>query len=134
MTAYGTIANAVDMRSGAIVSKPLKRAEVGTVRKAFERRALLVENRARGRRRVALARGQQPGLSFHGRGGRAGGRRRPSCSWASGTCAALPVHERSPRASGPFAATNCAALPESILESELFGHEKAHRAVKARAA
>src|SRR4249919_667391 len=34
------------------------------------------------------------------------------------------VHARSNRARGPFISVNCAAIPESLLESELFGHEK----------
>jgi Nif-specific regulatory protein len=37
---------------------------------------------------------------------------------------AKAIHESSPRASGPFIKVNCAALPETVLESELFGHEK----------
>ncbi len=37
---------------------------------------------------------------------------------------AKAIHQRSSRASKPFVAVNCAALPESIIESELFGHEK----------
>jgi two-component system nitrogen regulation response regulator NtrX len=34
------------------------------------------------------------------------------------------LHERSPRSNGPFIEVNCAAIPQELIESELFGHEK----------
>ncbi len=50
---------------------------------------------------------------------------------------ALAIHERSRRARGPFVAVNCAALPASLIQSELFGYEKgaftgAHRRKQGR--
>ena len=40
------------------------------------------------------------------------------------TTAAATIHQRSPRANNPFVDLNCAAIPDALLESELFGYEK----------
>ena len=40
---------------------------------------------------------------------------------------ARAIHDASPRRKGPFIKVNCAALPESVIESELFGHERSAR-------
>jgi len=46
--------------------------------------------------------------------------------------AALAIHRRSARNAGPFIAINCGAIPENLLESELFGHEKARLPARMR--
>ncbi|MCC6214998.1 MAG: sigma-54-dependent Fis family transcriptional regulator [Polyangiaceae bacterium] len=137
MTAYGTVEVAVQaMREGAydFVEKPLeRRAIVKSVRKAAERQRLVVENRSL-RQELAL-------LSPREIVGQSAALRRvlevatqaaPSSATVlvlgeSGTgkeLIARYIHARSQRSAGPFVAVNCAAIPESILEAELFGHEK----------
>jgi DNA-binding NtrC family response regulator len=137
MTAYGTVETAVQaMRDGAydFVEKPLKRmAIVKSVRKAAERQSLVEENRSLRQEIRLLTRreivGTSPALR---RVLDVATQAAPSMATLlvlgeSGTgkeLLARYVHERSSRARGPFIAVNCAAIPETILEAELFGHER----------
>jgi DNA-binding NtrC family response regulator len=136
MTAYGTIETAVEaMRGGAydFVEKPLKRMQiVKTVEKAAERHSLVAENRDLKRELTALKTrtivGSSPALR-HALD--IASQAAPSTAnvlvlGESGTgkeLLARYIHEQSKR-SGAFVAVNLAALPETILESELFGHER----------
>ena len=137
MTAYGSVEAAVSaMREGAydFVEKPLKRMSiVKSVRKAAEQQRLVAENRSLKDEIKRLAHreivGSSPALR---RVIDVATQAAPSQATVlvlgeSGTgkeLLARYIHERSARARGPFVAVNCAAIPETILESELFGHEK----------
>jgi DNA-binding NtrC family response regulator len=137
MTAYGTVETAVQaMREGAydFVEKPLKRMTiVKSVRKAAERQSLVAENRSLRDEIKLLTRreivGTSPALR---RVLDVATQAAPSTATVlvlgeSGTgkeLLARYIHERSARAKGPFVAVNCAAIPETILEAELFGHER----------
>jgi DNA-binding NtrC family response regulator len=137
MTAYGSVETAVSaMREGAydFVEKPLKRVSiVKSVRKAAEKQKLVAENKSLRDEIKRLARreivGSSPALR---RVIDVATQAAPSQATVlvlgeSGTgkeLLARYIHERSARSRGPFVAVNCAAIPETILESELFGHEK----------
>jgi len=137
MTAYGTVETAVQaMRDGAydFVEKPLKRMTiVKSVRKAAERHSLVAENRSLRQELKLLTNreivGQSPALR---RVLDVATQAAPSSATVlilgeSGTgkeLIARYIHSKSNRANGPFVAVNCAAIPESILEAELFGHER----------
>jgi len=138
MTAYGTVESAVDaMKAGAsdYVLKPFSLAElVLVIRKELAAHQLREENRnlreALGQRYqykniVAESQKMQAVLALVERvaptnatvliGGESG---------VGKDLVARAIHEHSNRASGPFLKINSTAIPENLLESELFGYEK----------
>jgi len=139
MTAYGTVETAVAaMKEGAydFITKPVKRhAIVKSVRQALEKASLVAENRALKARLAALAPGTG-GLLGDAPPFRAVLETLRQAAPTSATVlitgesgtgkelAARLVHDLSPRAAGPFVPIHCAAIPEGLLESELFGYEK----------
>ena len=137
MTAYGTVETAVDaMKEGAydFVTKPLKRAHVvRIVRNALEKQSLLVENRslkaqlAEKRRRAIIGTSLAWRRTMDIVMQAAPSEATVLLLGESGTgkeLLARSLHDNSTRAKGPIVAVNCAAIPESILEAELFGYEK----------
>ena len=136
MTAFGTVENAVDaMKFGAadFITKPLRRADiVRTVTRAVGKRALITENRslkaqlgqATATPIVATSTAMNAVLTEA---------RQVADSHAtvlitgeSGTgkgVIARWLHAHSPRAAEAMVEVNCSALPENLLESELFGYE-----------
>jgi two-component system response regulator PilR (NtrC family) len=138
ITAYATTTQAVQaMREGAYdyIQKPFKNDELlAVIDKAIEKRAIVQHNRALRQRlkegfRVGDVVGRSPAIqrvmALVQRVASA-----PSSvllTGESGTgkeLVARALHHSGDRASDPFVAVNCAALPEPLLESELFGHEK----------
>ena len=136
MTAFGSIDSAVEaMRAGAFdyVAKPFKRdALLVALERAFEVRALEDENR-RLRRAVDRAAsfgdliGTSPAMReiFALIRKVADSRSSVLITGESGTgkeVVARTLHFSGCRASRPFVPVNCTAIPETLLESELFGH------------
>ncbi|MEE2828447.1 MAG: sigma-54 dependent transcriptional regulator [Myxococcota bacterium] len=142
MTAFGTVEIAVAaMREGAydFVSKPLNRHEIlKSLEKAREKAHLLAENR---RLRERLAAHPETGGPMSSIVGTSEGIRSvletvgqvaPSeatvlITGESGTGKEILVHalhQLSSRSEGPLIRVNCAAIPETLFESELFGYEK----------
>jgi DNA-binding NtrC family response regulator len=138
MTAFGAVSSAVDaMRSGAAdyLTKPLNFDELLVVLdKVLEQQELRRETRQlrlRVRDRVAPNNivGVSPPMQrvFEVVDQVAPSKATVLLTGESGTgkeLVANAIHQRSPRASGPFIKLHCAALAESLLESELFGHER----------
>ena len=138
MTAFGAVDTAVSaMRQGAAdyLTKPINFEELSVViERAIERRRLRVEagqlrRRVSEQSRIESIVGSSPAMQsvFETILQVAPSRASVLITGESGTgkeLVAAALHEHSTRASGPFVRLHCAALAETLLESELFGHER----------
>jgi two-component system response regulator AtoC len=138
MSAYGNMDQAIEaMKAGAYdyVQKPFKPDEVVlTLRKAEEREALRRENRAlkeeiRKEYKFEEILAKSPNMQdiFRTIAKVADYKTTVLITGESGVgkeLVARALHRRSHRSGAPFVAVNCGAIPENLLESELFGHKK----------
>ncbi|HET9954064.1 MAG TPA: sigma-54 dependent transcriptional regulator [Polyangiaceae bacterium] len=138
MTAFGAVETAVSaMREGAVdyLTKPLNTDELLLVLdRALEnirlrREASMLRSQLRERYRFENIIGASAEMQqvFKSVAQVAQSRATVLISGESGTgkeLVAAALHHRSPRATGPFVRLHCAALAETLLESELFGHER----------
>lgn len=138
MTAFGSIESAVEaMKEGAFdyLQKPINLDEVEIlVKRALEQRRLLSENRELRKQLqerfsfseiVSQSKEMEEALNIAGRVAKTDAT--VLLRGESGTGKELfarAIHYSSPRREKPFLVVNCAALPETLIESELFGHEK----------
>ncbi|RMF84627.1 MAG: sigma-54-dependent Fis family transcriptional regulator [Nitrospirae bacterium] len=138
MTAFGSVQTAVEaMRAGATdyLSKPFKMEEVELVLDRIEeernlrRRVTDLQRQVEERFQFSSIIGQSPAMRrvFELIEQVAPTRSNVLITGASGTgkeLVARAIHYNSPRRTAPFVPVNCSAIPEQLLESELFGHVK----------